>query len=194
MSDDIGSSGEGFGANRRRQARRPAPQEGQPKPKPRQSAKNYGAWLLGRREWSEKELRTRFALKGYEQPDIETAIEFLKAYGLQSDERFAGSKVRMNATRAGNAKLKQQLKLAGVKPEVVEQALDATAPELERAGALMERKFAGRPADAETRMKAWRFLASRGFSGNAIEKAWREFKETAKTVVNDDEDLGPLDD
>jgi len=147
--------------------------------KPRQSAKNYGVWLLGRREWSEKELRARFALKGYESAEIEEAIQFLKAYGLQSDARFAGSKVRTNAGRAGNAKILQQLKLAGISQDVAQEALESSAPELERAFAVLQRRFAGRPADLETRTRAWRFLASRGFGGSTIEKAWRQFKEAA---------------
>ncbi len=138
--------------------------------KPKQSAKKYALWLLGRREWSEKELRQRLAVKGYEESEISECLEFCQQHGFQSDERFAASRIRSRASTRGNRRLTQELSQKGVEPGLAATLLAQAGGEEERACAAA-RKFEGKPWSVELKAKVWRFLAARGFSSQAIKAA-----------------------
>jgi regulatory protein len=59
----------------------------------------------------------------------------------------------------------------GLAPEAVQDAVEQLrATELERAREVWRKKFGAAPADAAERGKQMRFLASRGFGGDAIRR------------------------
>lgn len=147
-------------------------------------AKHYALWLLGRREWSAKELEQRLRLKGYPDQDIAACLEFCQQHGLQSDSRFAASKVRTRAASHGNRRISQELSLKGVSPEDRLQALSEAGDETERAQEAA-RRFEDKPWSLELKSKAWRFLMSRGFSTQAIGHALKALECRAKEHENE---------
>ncbi len=64
-----------------------------------------------------------------------------------------------------------ELQAKGLEPEAVAQALHSLrATEVERAQEVWRKKFGATPANATERAKQIRFLASRGFGADAIQK------------------------
>lgn len=135
------------------------------------SALSYVIWLLSRRDYSEKELRQKLALKEHTPEAIDAAILQAQTYGYQSDQRFAEVQTRQKANAAGDRKLRMQMKTKGVDVDVIEQALEALPDENHRAFEAM-RRFRGKTPDAALHQKAFRFLAGRGFSFDSIKFAW----------------------
>lgn len=137
---------------------------------PARPAKHYALWLLGRREWSAKELGQRLKLKGYPEAEIAQCLEYLAVQGLQDDARYAEMRVRSKARQLGNRRLKQDLATKGIDPETVAQAMGDLSDEHERARAAASR-FEGKPLTPALNAKAWRFLMSRGFGSDAVKAA-----------------------
>jgi len=151
---------------------------------PQQSAKSYALWLLSRREWSAKELHQRLKLKGYEEPDIEACLALLEQHGLQSDSRFAHSRVRSKASQLGNRRLRQDLAAKGISADLVSESLEEAGDELERARAAA-RRFEGKEWTPELQAKAWRFLMSRGFGSDAIRQTLKSLKAPLDDSLDD---------
>lgn len=150
--------------------------------RPKQSARNYALWLLGRREWSAKELEQRLRLKGYEAPEIQDCLTLLAEHGLQSDERYADSRARGRGRLLGNRRLRQDLAGKGIDPELAEQAMAGLPPEYERAWAVAGR-FQDKVMTPELSAKVWRFLASRGFGSDAIRSVVRRLSDPTAEVL-----------
>jgi regulatory protein len=133
--------------------------------------------LLARREHSRAELaaKLRRALTEDEDPaEIERVLDALERDKLLSDERYARTLTRTRGQRFGDARLRFDLKSAGVKPQQAHEALAALAgTELERARAVWARRFGAPPATAQERARQARFLQSRGFSPDTIRKVLR---------------------
>ena len=53
------------------------------------SALNYTLYLLSKRDYTEKQLRSKLKLKEYEAVEIDEAIAKAQEHNWQSDERFA---------------------------------------------------------------------------------------------------------
>ena len=147
-------------------------QAGQGKP-PARSVNQYACWLLGLREWSAKELAARLALKGYSAEDIAKCLEFCQRHGLQSDERYARSRVNLRSNAHGNQRILRELRQKGIDPDSAQLALGHADSEQERALKAAQR-FAGREMTPALKNKAWRFLMSRGFSSASIKSALTE--------------------
>lgn len=142
------------------------------KPKKLQPAKQYMLWLLTRRDYSEKELRTKLTQKGYEVADIDSALTLCQDYGFQCDSRFAESKARNDSRRMGNRNITARLAMKGIDKELASAQLEALEPEEVRVKRVVE-KFKGKPLDDDLRNKVWRHLSYRGFSSTAIKEAWQ---------------------
>lgn len=145
---------------------------------PAQSAKSYALWLLSRREWSAKELRARLNLKGYDEQDIDACLELMERHGLQSDSRFAHSRVRSKASQLGNRRLRQDLSAKGIDAELVSESLAQAGDELERAQNAA-RRFEGKAWTPQLQAKAWRFLMTRGFGSDVVRQVLNELRTTA---------------
>jgi regulatory protein len=88
-----------------------------------------------------------------------------------SNERFAEVRAHWLARKYGAAKIREDLRQKGV---AVELALRVTAEgELERARAILKRKYHAQAMTREERAKRARFLQSRGFSYDTIYQAVR---------------------
>lgn len=128
------------------------------------SATNYLLYLLSKRDYSEQELRQKLKQKEYDIADIDSAIEKAQTNQWQSDERFCTAFIRYRSMQGiGPRRLKQELKLKGVKDWLINQELENAGVDwFELAEQIFEKK---RPLvwDLKAKQKMWRFMISRGF-------------------------------
>jgi regulatory protein len=88
-----------------------------------------------------------------------------------SNERFAEARSRQLARKYGAAKIRHDLKEKGVEATLVERV--SLEGELERARAILQRKYREAATTRDERAKRARFLQSRGFSYATIYQAVR---------------------
>lgn len=141
---------------------------------PKRPAKEYVGFLMGRREYSRKELEQKMKLKGYEPLMIEQTLDWMTEHNYQSDERFAASVVRQQGRRLGNSRLSQNLQQKGVDKELILESLEQADDEGERANGVIDKFSKYDLTDLKIKQKAFRFLMSRGFSYDLTQKAWKE--------------------
>ena len=103
---------------------------------------------------------------------VDALLDWLEAHKYLSEERFAESRVNARAARFGNLRIRQELKQhqVALSPKAMQSLKNS---ELERARAVLERKFGALPSNAAEQGKQARFLAGRGFSPDVIGQALR---------------------
>ncbi len=97
---------------------------------------------------------------------------------MQSDERYTESYVHMRRKRGyGPLKIKQELQQRGISSGLIDIYVEFNDQIwLETACLAYEKKFAGKVLDsANERAKRMRFLQSRGFTGDIIQKTFESF-------------------
>ena len=122
--------------------------------------------LLARREHSRAELARKLARHAESAAEIEVLLLDLENRKQLSDERFASERAHWLARKYGAAKIRQDLKAKGVSAEIVDRI--SSAGEIERARAVLQRKYREPATTREERARRWRFLQSRGFSSDVI--------------------------
>lgn len=114
---------------------------------------------------------------------ISAVLDWLERNRHLSQRRFVESRLHSRSERFGNARIRQELAQHGVAlPAELEASLQAS--EFDRARAVWQRKFGGRPvaASADEAAKQFRFLAGRGFSGDVIRHVLREVEAASATA------------
>jgi regulatory protein len=123
---------------------------------------------LARREHSRKELARKLAPHAASAAALEQLLEALAAKQQLSDERYAELRARQLSRKYGAARIRLDLRAKGVAQELVERV--CAAGELERAAAILQRKYRGAAGSREERARRMRFLQQRGFSHETIRK------------------------
>ena len=127
--------------------------------------------LLSAREHSRSELERRLAQFEEEPGALAQVLDTLQAKGFISEQRVVESVVNRRSAKLGTARIRQELQAKGLAPEVVQDAVaQLRTTEVERAREVWRKKFGASPADASERGRQMRFLASRGFGGDAIRR------------------------
>jgi regulatory protein len=135
------------------------------------SLKGRALRLLGAREHSRAELERKLASFEEEPGSLAEALDALQAKGFINEQRVLESVLHRRSTKLGTARIRQELQGKGLAPEAVMEAVEQLrATEVERAREVWRKKFGKPPLDAAERGKQIRFLASRGFGGEAIHK------------------------
>lgn len=148
---------------------------------PGPSLKSRALRYLAAREHSRAELSRKLQPHVRDADELKAVLDELEHKDLLSEARLAQAVVRTGATRFGDARLKANLRAKGLDGEQIHQAMASlSADELARARAVWQKKFGTLGADAKTRAKQMRFLASRGFSQATI----------LRVIKGDDDDLG----
>ena len=99
------------------------------------------------------------------------ALDELQAKGFINEQRVIESVLNRRSAKLGTARIRQELQGKGLAPEAVLNAVEQLrSTELDRAREVWRKRFGEPAADAAERGKQMRFLASRGFSGDAIRK------------------------
>jgi regulatory protein len=166
---------------------RPADKSGKkPAEKPIRSVRNSALDILARREHTRLELTRKLKAKDFTDDEIEAQMQVLIQDGLQSDERYAETYVHMRRKRGyGPLKIQQELQQRGVSSDLVEAFVEFNDKVwLETACQAYEKKFGamsmsgstqGEANSAKERAKRMRFLQSRGFTGDIIQKIFSTF-------------------
>jgi len=135
------------------------------------SLKGRALRLLGTREHSRAELERKLIQHEEEPGSLAKALDELQAKGFINEQRVLESVLHRRAAKLGTTRIRQELQGKGLAPEAVLEAVERLrATEVERAREVWRRKFGEPPLDASERAKQMRFLASRGFGGEAIRR------------------------
>jgi regulatory protein len=127
--------------------------------------------LLARREHCRAELARKLEAAGFDAGDVQPLLDEFEAKNWLSDRRFAESWVADHRAKAGSVKLAYELRLRGVRDDVIEAVLgDNRDSETERARDVWKKKFGTPPADAAGKARQMRFLQSRGFTSEVIRR------------------------
>jgi regulatory protein len=108
---------------------------------------------------------------GFVREEIGTLLDDLESRNWLSDQRFAESYVADHRARAGSIKLAYDLRQRGVSDTIIESVLGENRDsELERAREVWRKKFGVVPTDAADKARQIRFMLSRGFAQEIIQK------------------------
>jgi len=135
------------------------------------SLKGRALRLLAQREHSRAELQRKLAAHEEAPGELAQALDDLQAKGFIDEQRVIESVIHRRAARLGASRVRQELQAKGLPAEAVAQAVgELRGSEVERAREVWRKKFGQAPADAAQRAKQMRFLAARGFGGEAIRR------------------------
>ncbi|MBQ7469939.1 MAG: RecX family transcriptional regulator [Pseudobutyrivibrio sp.] len=129
--------------------------------------------LLEKQDRSEKNLRDKLKEGGYPADIIDIAIDYINDYGYLDDYRMACSHIRFYMDSRSKRRIKQDLMNKGIKPDVIERAIEDeyTCDETEQIQRLLEKKgYDSDSATYEQKAKMYRFLAGRGYSSESISR------------------------
>lgn len=142
--------------------------------------------IIERNYKTEKEVREKLVLKGYEQEAIDKAIDFLKGYKFLDDGNYTKMFIKNKLNSQGSQKIKYSLMQKGVSKEVIEKELSNVDREEEKISALnLAKKKINTIMKRETDTykisgKLYRFLMTKGFNYELV-------KEVVKEVMSLDE-------
>lgn len=137
------------------------------KRKVKQSPLNWALWMLGRREYSEHELRMKMKQKDqWGEDEINETLEKLKEDDFQSDERTAKSMTRICISQGkGPQYITQKLRTKGINSQYITQSIeDEETDWLDVATDLVQRKFGDGPYLKDEQIKIASLLIRRGFN------------------------------
>ena len=147
------------------------------KPKPEPGGTDLRARalaLLARREHCRAELARKLEAAGFARDDIAALLDAFETRNWLSDRRYAESWIADHRARSGSVKLAYELRQRGVPDAIIETVLGGNRDsELDRARAVWQKKFGNPPADAAEKAKHIRFMLSRGFAQETIQKVLR---------------------
>lgn len=123
---------------------------------------------LARREHSRAELARKLASHADSSDALQLLLNELESRKQLSDERFAEQRAHVMARKYGPARIRQDLQSKGIAAEIAEGV--PIENEMERARAIIARKYRTCATTREERAKRARFLQGRGFSGDVIRR------------------------
>ena len=141
---------------------------------PNSSLRERALRYLAQREHSRRELERKLAPHAADPAELQSLLDDLEKRNQLSDRRFAESRARVLSRKYGAARIEHDLRFRGVSNEEAEAAaLEARATELDRAREVWRRKYGRLPADRNERARQTRFLLSRGFGTDIVNRILR---------------------
>lgn len=123
--------------------------------------------LLTRREHSRAELARKLAPHAESEEILEAVLRQLIEKKQLSDERYAEARAHWLARKYGAARIRQDLKAHGVAAPVADRV--SSAGDLEKARAILVRKYRTPATTREEKARRARFLQARGFSLDVVQ-------------------------
>lgn len=128
--------------------------------------------LLARREHTRAELARKLAPDAPSSDALKALIDQLSSRAQLSDERYAEARAHQLSRKFGAARVRSELVAKGIEREAAARfAADVEKTDLERARAILARKYHEPATAPKERMRRARFLQSRGFSPDVIRRA-----------------------
>lgn len=135
------------------------------------SAYDRALGMLARREYSQRELRTRLERAGCDEAESQVALGKLQQQNYQDDRRFGEMLVRTRIGQGyGPARIRAELRSHGLVDAAIRGLIDgAEADWTQLAAAQLRKKYGVRPAaDHVERAKRAAFLLRRGFAADTV--------------------------
>jgi regulatory protein len=129
---------------------------------------------------TEKEVRDKLKLKGYENGSIDKSIKFLKQYQFINDNNYTKAFINDKLNSAGSQKIRYTLIKKGIPKEIIDEELSNLNKEAEKNAALsIARKKLGAIRKNENNNykisgKLFRYLASKGYEYDIINDVVKE--------------------
>ena len=143
-------------------------------PAPPPSLRARALKALARREHSRQELQAKLQPHAEDPAEIGPLLDDLEKRGWLSEARFVEQVTTVRRRRFGAARILHELREKGVSDAALSVAQSQLKEgEIEAARAVWKKKFGSLPTTLEERAKQARFLASRGFSAEAVHKVLR---------------------
>ena len=146
---------------------------------PRGNAYDGAVRILGVRDHSRFELGQKLRQRGFENDDIDDALNRLEEHGYLDDERFARLVMRQYSDR-GRRGVSIQMEKRGIPGEIYRPLLEEIGPDEEhaRAAEALEKRTREVPPPGPERQR-WKarmagYLGRRGFSSSVIMTALEE--------------------
>jgi regulatory protein len=125
--------------------------------------------FLARREHSRAELSRKLAPRAESAEALLFLLDELEKRKQLSDDRYAEVRSNWMSRKYGAAKIRQDLKAKGIADDVLARV--SSTGELDRAKAILARKYRDVASSREEKARRMRFLQSRGFSYDTIRSA-----------------------
>ncbi len=142
-------------------------------------AKSRAVRYLSMKLRTEKEVRDKLNEEGYDDDCIEKAVNELKAIGYINNQLYAQKYVfdRSKLKPISKKLMKKELTFRGIPEEIADEVLeDWKVEDSAVAESLLKRKFGKYDlSDKKVLKKAMMFLMHRGFSGDTIREALRDY-------------------
>jgi regulatory protein len=143
---------------------------------------NYGLWLLGRRDHSVQELRTKLGRKTGNSDWIEQSVDKLQEWGYLNEQKFIDNFIRNcnEIKHYGPMRIRHELRLKGADKDIANTALQQCDFDyFEAARQYLNKKYPNPIEDRKERDRITRFLANKGFSFDMIRYAFDEHLKEA---------------
>ncbi|MBE7047888.1 MAG: regulatory protein RecX [Ruminococcaceae bacterium] len=149
-----------------------------------EDARQYALKLLDRQAYTEKALRRKLIQRGSDAETINGVIAFLKDYRYIDDKEYALRYIEtaLRIGKSGMRKIQYDLQAKGIPRDVIEEITaefsqeKLITDEKKALYFLLEKKLKG-DFSFESKMKAKRYLLSRGFSVDAVDDALRQLQD-----------------
>lgn len=135
------------------------------------SAYDRALGMLVRREYSQRELRTRLEHAGCDEAESQAALGKLQQQHYQDDRRFGEMLVRTRVAQGyGPVRIRAELRTHGLADAAIRGLIDgADVDWTQLAAAQLRKKYGARPAaDHAGRGKRAAFLLRRGFAADTV--------------------------
>ena len=158
---------------------KPTPKSLKPK-LTRTELKQAALGLLALRDHTRQELIQKLSPKAENPGELLAVIDDMTQLGYQSDSRFTAAFLHSRSQRFGPNRLKQELHHKGIKATDSTEALASLDKDwCAQALAVLQKKYTDLDAhDLKQKAKAYRFLASRGFTAEHIRYAFNQIGAT----------------
>ena len=145
------------------------------------SAFDYGAYILGLHDRSEKELYEKLLKKGYSPEESASAMAKLANYGYIDDTRYARHYAEQKLHSYGKRKVEYDLLHKGVSAEVVSEVLEELVDEdimIDEIKAVMKKKLKGTvPEDRAQLKKLFDSFSRKSYEYELVKKAYNLYTE-----------------
>ena len=135
--------------------------------------------LLGVRPYSEYELCQKLQQKGYQIKDVNAALVDCLRYGFLNDELYANDYANLLSSKGyGKYVIVRKLKEKHLSEEFIQNALSQISTESDDAKRAFDfkiRMLKNEKDPKKHREKLYRFMLTRGFSGDIIRQLYDEY-------------------
>lgn len=125
---------------------------------------------------TEQQVRRWYAQKTFDQALIEEQIARLKDHNLLDDVAYANTYVQCKKDKMGLGLIKNKLRVNGVAPAIIEQAVTAVADQRELLVQNVEKYLRNKERTPVVKAKLLRWLLAKGFAydqcGEVIDECW----------------------